>query len=584
MTARDEEDQRIEQILKALSLEQKVGQCFTYLWSGHLLSPAVIEAIEKLHCGGLRLQPAFVAGKRHQYYDFDTAAGGYDYPAGYEPIAENLLAPGVMGGIAPEAYAEKINRLQAIATARPGGIPLHMVIDQEGDLSRNFPFAGINLFPSAMGQVASADPDFVYAINRAVGRQLSAMGVNWIHSPVLDVNINPDNPEIGIRSYGDDPETVARYGIAAMKGMQDGGLITTAKHFPGRGDSCSDAHMGTPVLGVSRARLETVELFPFRHAIASGVDCIMIAHNVYTALDPDVIATVSTRIVTDLLRGELGFDGVITTDAIAMQALMQQYPLPEACARALQAGADLVLNKTETAYRDQGFHETLKFVQDGRIDERDIDDKVRRILRAKLRRGLLDGGAQKDASQAAGPMREPETITLSQEAARRAIIVMRDEASLLPLRADQRILVVEQKLQDVFLGLDHHSHRLCFTEAMMTHGAHVQAADTDFRASDADADIVLGAAARADVVVMSSDYCRSEESNIELVRRVIAIGKPVVLVTNTPYPMAVPDDATTVVCTFSASPESQRVAAAVLFGKEDAGGQWPIQWRASSFL
>lgn len=566
----------VEKILGQLSLEQKVGQCFTYLWSGHLVTPSVVAAIEKLHAGGLRLQPAFLAGKRHQYYSFDTAAGGYAYPEGYRPIPETLLSPGILGNIDPEPYAERLNRLQAIATARPGGVPLHLVIDQEGDLSRNYPFGGAHLFPSAMGQVASGDPEFVYAVNKALARQLSAMGINAVHSPVLDVNINPENPEIGIRAYGDDAETAATYGTAAMRGLQDGGLIPFAKHFPGRGDSASDAHFGTPSLDVDRARLDAVELAPFRRAIGAGLDGIMIAHNIYRALDAGTIATVSRRIVTDLLRGELGFEGVITTDAIAMQALMKVYPLPEACARALQAGADLVLNKTETAYRDQGFLETLRFVREGLISEDELNAKVRRILTMKMRRGLFRDGGRVDAAQAGSAIREPATATLAAEAARRAVVVMRDLDGLLPLAPSTRLLVVEQRLEDVFYGMDLPCHRLTFSEAMLAHSMNVVAVDTALCASERDEAFVLPMVAETDVVVMTNDFLRGEANNSALLQKLLARGAKVVVVTNTPYAMAVPAGVRTAVCTFSSTPESHRAAAAVLFGRQAAAGRWPL--------
>lgn len=566
----------IEGVLGRMTLEQKVGQCFTYLWSGYLITPSVVEAIEKLHCGNLRLQPAFLSGKRHKYYGFDTGAGKYDYPAGYEPVAETLLSPGGMGEIDPTGYAERLNRLQQIAMNRPAPIPLNMAVDQEGGVSRNYAFGGIHLMPSPMGLAASGDPAFVYEANKAVGRQLSAIGINCVHSPVLDVNINPRNPEIGTRSFGDDPRRVAEYALAAMKGLQDGGQITTAKHFPGRGDSMDDSHFGTPVLNVDRRRLDEVELYPYRTLIENGLDCVMIAHNVYTALDAGVIATVSRRIITDLLRGELGFQGVVTTDAIAMQALMKHYPLPEACARALEAGADLVLNKTETSYRDQGFLETLKYVKQGRISEEELDDKVRRILRMKHRRGLFTNGAQVDASKADAPIRDTSVMELSAEAACRAAIVLRDNEGLLPLSARQRILVIEQRLEDVYLGQNPSLHRLCFTEAMLDRSMNIVAADTEFKATTEDEAFVLSLADDADVVVVTNHYLRGDQNNSTLVRKLLDKDARVVLVTNTPYEMTVVPGVKTAVCTFAYTPESMKVAAGILFGKEKARGEWPL--------
>ena len=568
---------QVEKVLRQMSLEQRVGQCFTYLWSGYLITPSVVDAIEKLHCGNLRLQPAFVAGKRFKYYNFDTAAGRFDYPRGYVPAAENLLLPGCMGEIGPQRYAEALNRLQEIATRRPGGVPLNMAIDQEGDLSRNYCFGGINLLPSPMGMAASQDPKFIRSAYRAMARQLRAMGITCVQSPVVDVNIDPRNPEIGARSFGDDPEQVAQFALAAMQGMQDGGVITTAKHFPGRGDSSSDAHFGTPQLDVPRSRLDAVELVPYRTLIKNGLDSIMIAHNIYTALDRGVIATVSKKILRGLLRDELGFEGVITTDAIAMQALMRQYPLPEACARALEAGVDMVLNKTETAYRDQGYLTTLRFVQEGRITEDDLNDKVRRILTMKMRRGLFENRAQVDAKQAGAPIRERAVINLCREAAERATLVMTGRRRALPLSPKQRIMVIEQKLEDVFLGLNPTHHRLSLTEAILQHTGNVLPVDTQFAATKEDQAFILPLIRKGDVVVATNHVLRSEGNNGELIRKILRKGARVILVTNTIYAAGFVPGVEAVICTFADAPEGMQLAAEILFGRAKPRGKWPLR-------
>lgn len=572
-----EREQFIEGILSQMSTEQKVGQCFTYLYSGWLVTPSVVDAITKLHAGNLRVQPAFQSGKRHKYYSFDTGGAAYDYPPGYKPIPETLLLPGELGAIQPNEYAALLNKLQAIATSRPGGIPLNMAIDQEGDISRNYPFGGIKMFPMGMGMAASNDPRFVHDAHKALAKQLSAMGINCIHSPVVDVNINVNNPEIGIRSFGDDPKRVAEFGLAAMKGLQAGGMITTAKHFPGRGDSMSDAHFDTPSLDVDRKRLDSVELVPYKALIKGGLDCIMIAHNIYTALDPGVIATVSKKIITGLLRNELGFDGVVTTDAIGMGALMKAYGLPEACARALEAGADLVLNKTETVYRDQGFCETLKFVQQGRIPMEELDNKVRRILRVKYNRGLFKKAGQVDAAKADKPIRDKKTIEIATQAARRAAVMLKNEDGLLPLTPAKKLLVVEQKLEHIYMGLDTKLHRLNFTEAMLGHSMNIVAADTEFKATEADEKLILELAKDVDAVVMTCFYYRNEASNVELANKLLAQGSKVIAILNSPYPMALPKGIKTALCTFSNTPSSMKVAADVLFGKDTPQGTWPLK-------
>jgi beta-N-acetylhexosaminidase len=584
-TASAQRDRLIDNILGKLTLEQKVGQLFTYSFNNFLVTPYIVESITKLHCGGLRLSSYATAGKRGKYYNY-SADDAYAYPKGVQPVRENWFASGFLGTLEPEQYAERINRLQEIAMERNPGIPLLMSIDQEGDYSHDYCYAGINLFPSAMGLTATGNPKLAYQACRATALQLSAMGLNMIHSPCLDVNINPRNPEIGIRSYSDDPELAAKFGLASMKGYQDGGLITTAKHFPGRGDSDIDAHYETPVLRVDRKRLDAVELLPYRKLIENGLDCIMIAHNAYTALDPaETIATVSPRILKDLLRKELGFQGVITTDAIAMGALMKKYGLPTACALALQSGADLVLCKMESECRDQAYWETVKYVQDGRIPEKDLDDKVRRILTMKHNRGLFKNKAQVNASKAKRWFKDRDVVKLCRTVAQKSAIVIRDKDNLLPVAKNAEILLVDQRVPDSHTGMNFLFHKLSFCEYMYRHSMNINAFDTEFFATSEDTphglsetSLVLRLAEKADIVVAVNHYWRiATKNNYELVRKVLAAGKKLILVTNSPYQFAIPPEAGTVICTFSSSPESMRIAADIIFGKAKPGGTWPLK-------
>jgi len=584
-TASAQRDRLIDKLLGSMTPEQKVGQLFTFAFNNFIVAPHIVESITKLQCGGLRLSPYTTHGKRGKYYNY-SSDDVYAYPKGVQPVRENWFSTGFLGTLEPEQYAERINRLQEIAMERNPGIPLLMSIDQEGDFSHDYCYAGINLFPAAMGLTATGNPKLAYQACRATALQLSAMGLNMIHSPCLDVNINPRNPEIGIRSYSDDPERVARFALASMKGYQDGGLITTAKHFPGRGDSDIDAHYETPVLRVDRKRLDAVELAPYRRLIDSGLDCIMIAHNAYTALDPsETIATVSPGILKDLLRKELGFQGVITTDAIAMGALMKKYGLPTACALALQSGADLVLCKMESEYRDRGYWETVKYVKDGRIPEKELDEKVRRILTMKYNCGLFRNKAQVNTAKAGRWFRDRDVIRLSRTVAQKSAMIIRDKQHLLPVAKDAEILLVDQRVPESHTGQNFLFHRLSFCEYMYQHSMNINAIDTEFIATSTDGpdglsetSLVLRLAERADIVVAVNHYWRiCSKNNYELVRKLLAAGKKLILVTNSPYPFAIPPEAGTVICTFSYSPESMRIAADIIFGKARPGGTWPLK-------
>jgi len=571
-------EQTIDAILSRMTLDQKIGQCFTIHWGGSTITPYVLEAIERLHAGGLRVTPFGQNSKRGQHYhshlNFD-----YEYPKGYKPIKPNLFLPGPDVFVSPEEYAERLNRLQRVACDSNAGVPLHISIDQEGDLSRDFSFGGINLFPSVMGLTATGDPKLVYEACRAVARQLSAIGITNLHSPVLDINVNPNNPEINIRAYGDRPEIVAEYALASIGGYMDGGLVPTAKHFPGRGDSEIDAHYTVPNVPGDWEKLEQLELLPYRRLIENGLPSIMLAHTTVPAADPGMeISTVSRKIVTGLLRERLGFQGVITTDAITMGALLERYGLGRSCALAVKSGCDLVLNKTENEFRDQGFCELKRLVEHGELPEEQLNASIRRILTMKYNLGLLERHGLVNAADAGQPIRDPEIVAVSRAAAEKCVTVLRDDEGLLPLRPEQTVMVIEQQVLDGYSGCDVHCHNKMFNEVMCEQSRNIIGLDTKFKASKEDEEFLTELVDEADVIVATNYYWRLlPANNTDLIRRLIAKGKKVVVVTNCPYELGAVAQAGTVICNYSVTPESLRAAARVAYGKVEPQGKWILQ-------
>lgn len=564
-----------------MSLGQKVGQCFTIHWGGSIITPYVVEAIEKLHIGGLRVTPFGQNSRRGKHYH-QSLSYEFNYPQNYKKTKQNLFMPGPAGYVSPEQYAERLNRLQKIAVKNNCGVPLHISIDQEGDISRDFSYGGINLFPSVMGLTATGDPQIAYEACKATARQLSAIGITNIHSPVLDVNIDPRNPEINIRSYGDDPKVVAEFALASMKGYQDGGLVPTAKHFPGRGDSTIDAHADLPVVQADLERLEKVELYPYRILIESGLESIMLAHTAVPAVDPTMeISTVSRPIITGLLREHLGFEGVITTDSITMGALMEKYGVGTACAKAIEAGCDLALNKTEDEFRDQGCCELNRFVEEGLIEVEQLNNSVRRILRMKYNLGMFERKGQVDADKASKPIRDKKIIEIATTAARNCVTVLRDEEGLLPLKKGQKIMVIEQQILAGYAGNDVYCHDKVFNEAMYGQSMNIVGLDTKFKATADDEEFVkrqLEENPDIEVIVATNYYWRlCPNNNTTLIRKLIADGKKVIVVTNCPYELGAVAQAKTVICNYAATPESARAAAIVLYGKIKARGKWPLK-------
>ncbi len=566
----------IESILSKMTLEQKIGQCVVIGMSGTVINNAVRESIERYHCGGIRLSPF----TRMFRYFTDSKAKQQELGDDFIPSMQRIADPGPAPYTTPEAYAEMLNELRRMAAKRNPAIPLHMVIDQENDTSKDLSRGGVVQFPSNMGLVAGGSPEMARKVARCVGAQMKASGMDMIHSPVVDVNINPNNPEIGYRAFSDDPEVVAEYAIAMLEGFKDAGVIAAAKHFPGRGDSATDAHHACPLLDVDMSRLHAVDLLPYKRLIAAGLDSIMIAHCIYPQIDPDHISTVSRKVVTGLLREELGFEGLITSDSITMGALIDRYGIGEACARALAAGIDTILMKAENQWRGEMFYTIQKWVEDGRIDSDELDDKVRRVLTIKHKYGLFDQMGVVDASQAAVPYQDPIIIQTAKDSAQNAILVPKDELHALPLDPARKVLLINQQ-NSIKTPNDIHDHPALFSEIMEADWPGLQTYETRFGSDpEQDAAVLEYVESHAyDLILCTNYYDRQEKPNT-YVKALIDRGYPVVLITNNPYCIkgvgGLIPEAPSVVLNLNLTPEGLRTTKEVLFGRLEAKGHWPL--------
>jgi beta-N-acetylhexosaminidase len=344
---------------------------------------------------------------------------------------------------------------------REAKIPLLISADLEAGIGMRF--NDTSFWPWAMAIGATGDPRLAEEQGRITAREAKTIGVNHILAPVADVNVDPDNPVINARSVGEDPHDVARFVAAFIKGVQSENVLATAKHFPGHGDTHVDSHRSLPVLDVTRERLESVELIPFRAAIEAGVASIMIGHLSVPSLDPTpapvrehvdatednpygtleheteragtVPATVSLPIITNLLRRELHFDGLIVTDAFDMGGLVAHYDAGEAAVKAIEAGEDQILKSANT---DTAIAAVKAAVRSGRISESRIDESVRRILAAKARVGA-PGGSQENIFRT---LDAEEHRRVASEIARRAVTLLREESGVLPVKKSDRVVVL----------------------------------------------------------------------------------------------------------------------------------------------
>ncbi len=371
------------------------------------------------------------------FYHLDTNFKTNDDPA-WQKI-EMLVKMNHIGGIhlwrgEPYATAYMTNRLQKLAK-----IPLIFTADLEHGAAR---FGGTD-FPPNMAIGATGDPQMAYQMGLHSAREARSLGIHLTFAPVVDVNNNPLNPIINVRSFGEEPEMVARFTEAFIRGCHDGRLLTTAKHFPGHGDTAEDSHIELAYVPADSARLEQVELVPFRRAIAGGVDFVMTAHlNVRgVAMNPYDAATISPEIMTGLLRQRLNFDGVLITDSMRMWAMTHNYTDAFATVQAVKAGVDVILVQENVP---EMLAELEKRVRSGEIPLTHIDQSVRRILRSKAKIGLQQERLVNLDSLAAH-LGTSDAKQAAENAAAQAIALLKNDDSILPLSpADTgRVVIIE---------------------------------------------------------------------------------------------------------------------------------------------
>jgi len=328
----------------------------------------------------------------------------------------------------PLEAAEILNRLQ-----RDSKLPLMFAADFERGLSMRL--YGTTVFPHAMAFGAAGKLDYAENFGRITAQEARAIGIHWNFFPVADVNSNPANPIINTRSFGEDPQQVGDLLSAYIRGAHEGGMLTTAKHFPGHGETDTDSHLGVARVNVDLGHLQNIELPPFKKAIASGVDSIMVAHVTVPALesDPNRVATTSTAVVTDLLKKQLNFKGVVVTDALDMAGLTRLYAnnIGRAAVDAFKAGNDLLLIPADL---DASYRSMLDAVHSGEISSARLDESVLKVLETKASLGLHKAHLvnMDDVSKEVG---KPQNLAIGQQIADDAITLVRENSKLLPIKA-----------------------------------------------------------------------------------------------------------------------------------------------------
>jgi beta-N-acetylhexosaminidase len=555
----------IQNKISGLSLDQKIGALLTLGFNGTVLTSNIYDYVEKYHCGGLRLTPA------------DRTFKSYIDPNTGETLVEIKpndfhFKPGVDGAeLTGQEYKELLKELNDLALQRPGGLPLHFSFDNEGE--GNASFKGFSMFPQPMGLRATGDKQNAYEVAKAIARQARSVGMNVIHSPVLDVNTEVRNVEICLRSYSCKAEECAEWAVESCKGFRDGGLAATGKHFPGRGDSAQDAHYSIPVIDVDFDTLWERDLLPYRVLLEQGLlPSIMLAHTVFSAIDPDDVSTVSKKLVTGLLREKMGFEGVITTDSMTMAGIASRYGAANACALSLEAGSDLLLMKAQNDLVPQTIDTIRSFVEQGRITEADLDAKVARVLGMKYDLGLFENVF---SDEEPGDLVSDGSIkALEQTVARQACTMLREEDGVLPLKEGQRMLVIEQVLTKYHNKFQHPGMVL---KEVLRHNRNIGFCEVGFTLDDGDRERINRLVPEYDTILATNFTDRAARDFTGFMDRLIAAhpGKTFLLLVNKPYLIGVPEHCKTVLCTFSQAPQSLKAGVEVLFGNRRATGTAP---------
>ena len=553
----------VQKTLKKMTLDEKVGQ---------LLFPSINAAYLSADSGDY---------ERLMHLVRDLKVGGFHVFGSGETMPQVMLNPVWGSGGAsrkgePYEAAVLLNKLQA-----ESAVPLLTSADFEGGAA--YILNGATRLPRAMAIGATRDPQLAFQAGEISAREAKAVGVRVDFYPVVDVNNNPRNPIINIRSFGEDPALVSEMAVSYLKGIQSAGVFATAKHFPGHGDTSVDSHLGLPLIAHPRARLDTVELVPFKAAIDAGIDAVMSSHIVLPALDPapGIPATLSRPILTGLLRGELKFNGLIFTDSMTMDAISKGWTPDVAAAMAVKAGADFVLHSPDD---DLAYKGIKKAVQAGEISEQQLNASVERILRAKAKLGLHVSKLI-DVNAVADTFGGRAHAKVAQEINNRALTLLKDERNAVPVKAGREANVLYLSVLDYASGWRESVPSRAIIPELKSRWPNLQSIEITDRTTPSEYELIRALARRADVVIagvfvrIASYSGRMDLSapEISLLESIAGQNKPFVTVCfGNPYIAMALQKLPALLVAYEFSDFTERAAARGITGDIPIGGRLPI--------
>lgn len=514
---------------KNLTLEEKVGQLMMFGFQELTVPEYIKEFILKHNLGGII------------------------------HFSRNIVDPEQIKGVNEE--------LQALAQQSPSGIDLLISLDQEGGSVARLT-QGVAVSPGNMALGATANPHLVEKVASIMGEELRAVGFNVNLAPCVDVNNNPLNPVIGVRSYGSDPKLVGELGVAATRGFQKH-LIAVAKHFPGHGDTHVDSHLSMPIINHDWERLSTVELPPFEDAIHNGVGAILAAHVLFPALESNLRlpATLSHNVLTKLLREQLGFKGLIFTDCMEMEAITKQYSMGEAAVLAIEAGVDVVLVSHTPERQSEAYWAVVEAVKTGRISMDRIEQSYNRVKAAK--EALV---ATKDLARTLNTAEHQEVM---KQVVRESLTVVQDRGNL-PLK-QQELVVIETRAQATSIAEEKISEAQGLAEALRQGGFTVRGEKVGLTCSSEERKKLVELTANQPLVIIVSQDAHRYEGQSELIREIMDVAQEVVVIgARTPYELNSFPEVGTYIAAYSNRDIIWGPLVELLTGKIQAQGKLPV--------
>ncbi|MBS4207919.1 beta-N-acetylhexosaminidase [Bacillus sp. FJAT-50079] len=527
--------------METSNLAKKVGQLLVIGFSGKKVTKQVKDLIHNYHVGGIILFGRNI-GTPRELLKLTTDLQYEAKNAGYEH-------------------------------------PLLICVDQENGIVRRLG-EGTTIFPGAMALGATHNPDYAYVIGQASGKELKALGINWNLAPVLDVNNNPDNPVIGVRSFGESAESVAQFGKAAMQGMQAAGVVTTLKHFPGHGDTNVDSHLDLPVIPHDKTRLEKIELYPFQTAIAASADTVMTAHVYFPAIETEtnVPATLSSKIITGLLREELGFTGVVTTDCMEMNAIANGIGTEKGSVAAIKAGVDFVMISHTYEKQVGAIMEISKSIANGEIGEGIIDKAVERIKRLKEKYTSWEDIIFKEELVVPAFVGSEKHEKLAYDVYKESVTIVQNNGILpLPVKEHNRILVIHPDNGTTMQVEDKRYAHLSLGDAVRLHHLNVDVYQFPNLLTDQEIDTMIDKALSYDFVIVGTLSVTPGSKQIDLVNKLSNHNIDfVVIAMRGPYDFKYLPEVPAYINTYEFTYPALKVAASAIFGKEKVSGKLPI--------